>query len=84
MIVSGCISQNRDGIWDDVARHWQDPGPHKKFLSATGSPVARPREGLGTVTVTMNQRGHGNKQDTFPFLFRAVFFLQNWTGLKFS
>lgn len=24
--VSGNISLNRDGIWDDVARHWQDRG----------------------------------------------------------
>lgn len=55
--------------------HWQDRGAALKVPeSAMRSPAARPRDGLGTVTVAVNQRGHGNKQDSFLFLFRAVCF----------
>lgn len=47
-------------MWRDIGR----TGAELKFLKATRSPLARRREGLGTVTVTMNQRGHGNKRET--------------------
>lgn len=70
MIVSGCIPRivRGRGGWDDVARHWQDRGRAKVPGVQRAPPLARPREGIGTVTVL---DGHGSKQDTF--LFRAVF-----------
>lgn len=57
---------------------WRDTGGtgDGTKLSATRSPVARPRDGLRTVTIAMNQKGHGNRQNPFCFCVVLFFFTE--------